>query len=382
MTCHQTMAPEHGAIRQIAAAACALAAAMGIGRFSYTPILPLMTEQASLSPALGAFLASSNYLGYLLGMVLGTFWQRAARSRASLRTCSILLVLSLAVMPLTRSVEVWLVARTVAGALSALLFLVASHSVLEVAAARSPQLAGWAYGGVGAGIVLSGLLVAGCRQLGDWRLAWAASAAAAAALLALSWNLATAPAVGPRLSTSRQRTPASFVVLCTLYFLEGAGYIIAGTFLVAAVQTSAGSSAGVWTWILVGLAALPSCVVWARLSTRISRPVLLGIALGLQAIGMSLPALHDGLSAALASAVLFGGTFMGITTLALAEGRHLGTARAVAILSVGYSLGQILGPIAVAPFLHHGHGSALLVGAGLAAVASGLAFLLARRTRG
>ena len=42
--------------------AAALGAAMGIGRFAYTPILPLMTAQAAVTPQVAAQLATANYV--------------------------------------------------------------------------------------------------------------------------------------------------------------------------------------------------------------------------------------------------------------------------------------------------------------------------------
>ena len=50
-----------------AIAATALAVAMGIGRFAFTPLLPLMVRDGSLAQNAGAWLAASNYLGYLAG---------------------------------------------------------------------------------------------------------------------------------------------------------------------------------------------------------------------------------------------------------------------------------------------------------------------------
>src|ERR1700736_4238794 len=45
----------------------ALASAMGIGRFSLTPILPLMQQDTGLTLDAGGWLATGNYLGYLVG---------------------------------------------------------------------------------------------------------------------------------------------------------------------------------------------------------------------------------------------------------------------------------------------------------------------------
>ena len=89
-----------------------------------------------------------------------------------------------------------------------------------------------------------------------------------------------------------------------------------------------------------------------------------------------LPALLGGAGAALASAFLFGATFLGISTIALGIGAHLGTPRAVAILTTGYSAGQIAGPIIVAPLLHSGYQEALLVAGAIIALAAATAGFL------
>ncbi len=146
--------------------------------------------------------------------------------------------------------------------------------------------------------------------------------------------------------------------------------------LVAAIDQTASTTLGSSAWIMVGVAAVPSAALWAGLSRIWSRPTLLAVALGAQAIGMALPALADGTVAALASAVLFGATFLGVATVALATGAHLRTPRAVAILTTGYSVGQIAGPVLVTPVLHHSYHPALLAGAAIVAVAAVAALVL------
>ena len=182
--------------------------------------------------------------------------------------------------------------------------------------------------------------------------------------------------------TDRGAGPAGrrwFMSLLLAYTLEGVGYIIAGTFLVAAIDQTASTTLGSSAWIIVGVAAVPSAALWAGLSRIWSRPTLLAVALGAQAVGIALPALVGGTTAALASAVLFGATFLGVATVALATGAHLRTPRAVAILTTGYSVGQIAGPVLVTPMLHHSYQPALLAGAVIVAVAAVAALVLRYR---
>jgi len=262
----------------------------------------------------------------------------------------VITVLALAAMPLTSSVAIWLRLRFVAGIASAVTFVAAVGSALYHLWGHLP---GWAFGGIGGGIALSGLL----SGLGDWRAVWWVAAGLAAVISVPAWNLDGA---GKSTVDSCGRVTRPFAALFVSYGLEGVGYIIAGTFLVAALSPGWVGSAA---WVIVGLAAVPSAALWAWLSARWSHPTLLAGALLLQASGIALPALAPGPVAAVVGAVLFGGTFIGVSTMALAAGRLLGFPGAVALLTSGYSVGQILGPVAVTPLLRHGFSHALLAGA-------------------
>lgn len=138
-------------------AACALAAALGIGRFVFTPILPLMETQTGVSAQTGAELASANYIGYLLGALLGIGIPSVSRSRLAVRVALVALIGSLALMAATDASIFWLVLRFVAGVSSSIVFVVAVSWTLSGLAANTRQLAGCGFGGVGAGILLSGV---------------------------------------------------------------------------------------------------------------------------------------------------------------------------------------------------------------------------------
>ena len=135
---------------------------------------------------------------------------------------------------------------------------------------------------------------------------------------------------------------------------------------------------------MVGLAAIPSAALWGALSSRYSHPVLLTAALLLQAAGIALACTASG-AAALLGALLFGGAFIGVSTLALAAGRLLQHPSTVALLTAGYSAGQIVGPVAVSPLLGHGFELALVVGSLvvlLAALAAVLMRIVGRQPHG
>ncbi|HEY9337298.1 MAG TPA: YbfB/YjiJ family MFS transporter [Kribbella sp.] len=338
--------------------AAALAGGMGIGRFAYTPILPLMHSQAGLSPRLGAALATANYTGYLAGALAAVVVPRLLHSRWALRLSLLILAATLALMPLSPSL--WLGLRLVAGIASALVFVIAVNAVL-------PRLqshhVGWTFGGVGAGIAVSGMVLVG----GSWRTAWWITALLTVACAIPAWHLTGSSAPATVAGGTRSR---HFTALLTSYTLEGIGYIIAGTFLVAAINETASGPAGTSAWIVVGLAAVPSTALWARLGRLWSRSALLMVALLVQAVGIALPAVLSSVAAALVSAALFGATFLGVANLAIALGTELRVPHAVAILTTGYSLGQIVGPLAVGPLLHNGYHQALLVSAGVVALAA------------
>lgn len=221
------------------------------------------------------------------------------------------------------------------------------------------------------------------RTVGDWETAWWASAALAVALTAAAWSLRpepttqrTASAPETQQEASGPRTHRWFGALFASYTLEGVGYVIAGTFLVVAIEQTSPGWIGSGAWVLVGLAAIPSSALWAALGRRWSRPDLLLAALAVQAVGIALPALVGGVTAALISAALFGATFIGVSTLALGAGAPLRFPRAVALLTAGYSVGQILGPLVVTPLLHHGCHQAFVLAAVVVPAAALAAFVL------
>ena len=332
----------------------ALAAAMGIGRFAFTPILPAMQRATGLDTAQAGLLAAANYAGYLVGALLIALAVPVAARPRLLAGSLIAIPATTALMAATTNQLAWGIVRFVAGLASAGVFVLASGLVLDTLrraghAARS----GWLYSGPGLGIAVSGIAVRLAGGAIGWRGDWLILALFSAAVLYPCWRWlprsATPPATAAALAPLHTTVaPAALALLFVAYFLEGLGYIVTGTFLVAIVNRMPGLDGfGSGTWIVVGVAALPSGVLWVRLGGRTGLARALALAYAAQACGILLP-LVGGASAALASAVIFGGTFLGITALTLALVGHLaphGTARLIALLTAVYGLGQVLGPV-------------------------------------
>ena len=205
-----------------------MGAAMGIGRFAYTPILPLMTAQAAVTPQLAGNLATANYVGYLAGALAGTASRRLTRSAMALRTSLVVLVATLAAMPFAPNAIGWLGLRTVAGFTSAVVFVIAVNSMLDHLGDHSPHLPGWGFGGVRIGIALSGVLVLALPTAG-WQSAWWIAAASAAVLSACAWTMRgiKSPAKASAAATAPPEPPGRFdrrfAMLFVSYTLEGTG---------------------------------------------------------------------------------------------------------------------------------------------------------------
>lgn len=346
--------------------ALVLAAAMGVGRFAYTPILPLMEQQTDLDVSAGAQIATANYVGYLAGALLLSFWPSLATSRVVARSGLVVLIGTIALMPLSTSPHVWMVLRLLTGVASAVLFIVSAQVVLRTLRGKQ-HLSGWAYGGVGLGIAVSGVVVLLLGTAASWSFSWWLCALLALAFGAPAWTLLDRAAPAEQEGGGPETTPRggarAFGLLLVGYFLEGVGYIIAATFLVAALTGAELAWLGNGAWVLVGVAVIPSCVLWARFSGRVAAPSLLVTALLLQSVAVALPGLTSNPALVALAAIAFGGTFMGITTLALSCGARLGVPRSAAALTAAYGLGQIAGPLAVRPTLSAGYQPALLIGA-------------------
>lgn len=329
--------------------------AMGISRFGFTPIIPLMQRDIGVTEWNIAVMASANYLGYLIGAFISRKQWVRKHLRSWLGGGIVTSILLLIAMPLTLDELLWSLLRLLSGFLSAILFVVASSVTLGQG--RS-EWAGFLYSGVGIGIAFTGIFVPIFDSVGGWTASWQGLALGGSLFGTVAWYT-LAKASRPDAEESGQiRTQDKFVrnyewyVLLISYGLEGIGYIITATFIVQMIKSMPEfSHIANQSWILIGLAAAPSTYLWAQIAKKTSIKLSLLLAYGVQALGILLPVIMPSQVSTLAGGVLFGGTFMGITSLTItlaSRVRPKAQLQAIGELTTVYALGQIIGPIVAA----------------------------------
>ncbi len=368
----------------------AMAAAFGVGRFVYTPILPQMLAGGALTPSTAGGIAAANFLGYLLGALAGASAPLQRHPRAFFMVGSLAGALSLAGMAAEPSLALYAALRFIGGAGSAFVIVCLSSMVLEplVRAGRF-GLSAAPFAGVGLGIAGSSLLVSALAWDGyAWRASWIANAIVATLLViplfVLLPGAAPVAAAPARVRTGGGRLSAPLAAMVVSYGLFGFGYVVTATFLVAIVrETQALRPIEPFVWAIVGLAGALSILFWSRVAGRTTDITAYCIACLAEATGVALSVVSPTVPTIVLSGILLGGTFMAITALGLGVARRLtqmAPQRAQATMTSAFGLGQIVGP-ALAGHLRETTGSFFapsLIAAGALVVSALLGVLVAR----
>ena len=370
-------------VRVLVGGVIGLAIAMGVARFAFTPILPAMQDATGLRADGAGLLASLNYLGYFLGALGAGLVPHGAARTAVFRLSLLLSVVTTAGMGLDlgnaeQAMPLWLVLRFLSGLSSAGIFILGIAMVLDtLVRGGGERLAGWLYTGIGLGIASSGLFVALFGGRLGWAGDWLALGAICAGLGLLPGLGVREPAAAPHAAAAGTAGNAAaaragglsapLLLLTLAYFLEGGGYIVSATFLVSILKTDPGTAAvGEAAWMVVGLGAIGAGVFWAAVARRSGSWWSLILAHLTQVVAILLP-MTGSPTIAVISALLFGGTFVGIVSQAFALGRQLSagaSAKVVGALTAAYGLGQIIGPLPAGLVVTHtGSFNAALLGA-------------------
>lgn len=328
---------------------------IGIARFSYTPLLPVMQEQTWIGDAEGGWMAAINYAGYMCGALIAASLSDLQLKDRLYRIGLVMAVVTTAAMALTENMLLWSLLRFLSGLSSAGSMLIASGLILNWLIRNNHRSElGIHFAGIGLGIMFAAIVVEIMLRLSlGWDEQWLWFAVLGVVLAAPAWHWMPRPeplglgGSGP--SMLDQPPGKRFMwLMMTAYFCAGYGYVISATFIVTIVEREpALAGMGQLVFLMVGLAAAPAVMVWDLIARRMGYLGALLLAYLIQVVGIVIPALSESLAAILLSAVLYGGTFIGCVSLVLTMAGRLypsKPAKLMGKMTLSYGAAQIIAP--------------------------------------
>lgn len=327
---------------------------LGIARFAYTPMLPIMREQAGLGLGAGGWLATANYAGYFTGVFLcGRISDLNLKDRLY-RWGLILAVISTAMMGIVSSEVGWAISRFLAGLSTAVGMMLGGALVMNWLMRNGHRAElGAHFSGVGLSVVMSSFAVLTLSEHVLWSENWLFLSLLGLILVLPAWAWLPEPMPAPeveRESKMQDRPPTVAVrrLLLAFYFCAGVGFVVTSTFIVAIVNALPEmEDVGFWVFVILGAAAAPSCMFWDLIARRVGAIDALMIASVLHIAGILLPLAGGGLFGPIAGALCFGFTFAGIVSMMMGlAGRFYPTrpAKMMSTLTIAYGIAQILAP--------------------------------------
>lgn len=338
----------------LAAGVFSLILMLGVARFAYTPLLPIMQEQAGVGDAIGGWLATFNYMGYMCGALIAASVGDLQLKDKLYRLGLVVAIITTAGMAVTENVLLWSIMRFLAGLSSAAGLLIGSGLILHWLIRNNYRSElGIHFSGIGLGIALCAVVVELMAIQLDWRELWWLFTIIGCLFAIPAWLWLPKPdSSGMTISGAELvDCPPSkrfLYLMLSAYFCAGYGFVISATFIVAIVEREETlQGLGPAVFLILGLSAAPACIIWDLIARKVGVLTALFIAYVIQIFGIILPALSATPFAVILSAMLFGGTFIGIVSLVLTmAGRFYPTkpAKLMGKMTLTYGVAQIIAP--------------------------------------
>ena len=329
----------------------ALTIAVGIGRFSYTPILPYMISELNLTTTEAGLIASSNYLGYLLGSLIPIFPQFPKNIRSIFIYSIFISIISLFAMGLTNTFEVFILIRFIHGIFSAFVLILGTSLIVSHVQKKGKIFLGTAhFSGVGLGMALSAIVVSYLGFLNfTWDELWFSIGILA---IMLSFQIIKfTPIQKAEVKynlKSKNKTNLGFSLITISYGLYGFGYVAFGTFISTMSRLTPGlEKTEPFVWLVVGVTGIPSVFFWNWFGSKIGNDIGLFLANLILGLGVLFSVLINNEFGIFISCILFGLSFVPITSMCLLEGKKRFSGSFIvstAILTFSFSIGQMIGP--------------------------------------
>ena len=340
----------------------ALIIGVGVARFVFTSLLPPMLEDY-LTISFAGVLASINYVGYLAGSIFSVFIKDINTKVKFFRFGMFLCFITTLMLGVTTSETIWIISRVLAGFGAAMALVVGSAIVMNKLNIQNKTKAmGIHFSGIGFSILISDLIVRIVFYFnGTWQFAWVVLAIFAFVMSFYSMYILSYDNEVKQNSVKHHIDKKLFspfvIILIMAYFCEGVGMVVQGTFLPDIINSLEGLEGfGSFTWTLVGLAGIPSCIIWMMLAHKYGSVNIIILAMFLQVIGIMISALTNNIYLNLFSGILYGGTFIGLVALFMNLGGKLAGNNPVMLmgaLTTAYGIGQVAAPLYSVALIEH-----------------------------
>ncbi len=340
----------------------ALIVGVGVARFVFTSLLPFMLDDF-LTLTYAGILASVNFAGYLAGSIFAVFIKDINAKVKYFRIGMVLCVLTTLILAITTNETIWFISRIIAGFGSAMALVVGSAIVISKLDFEDKTKAmGIHFSGIGFSILVTDLISrVVLANGGSWSDSWLVlTIFGAIASIYSIYILSFDKKINQNVATHKfDKSIFSFFVMILIiaYFTEGVGFVVQGTFLPDIINSLEGLEGyGSFTWTIVGLAGIPSCIIWMRLAHKYGSINIIMIAMLIQVVGILIPALTTNVYLNLLGGLLYGGTFVGLVALFMSLGGKLAKDNPVILmgaLTTAYGIGQVSAPLYSVAMIEH-----------------------------
>jgi predicted MFS family arabinose efflux permease len=333
---------------------CSLIVTVGVARFSYSMLLPIMQNEAGLTESGGGWLATTNFMGYMLGVLIASRMYNLNHKYSLHQLYLVLSVMTSVAMAYTTDIVIWSVLRLVAGICASGGMIIASGLILKWLVKNNHRAElGIHFSGAGISIIVTSLLVEWMITMSaSWQQQWLALAAFAILAAIPAWLWMPRPFIDGQVDATTKDTPPSKIftrLMLLAYFCAGYGYVVSSTFIVDIVEGVEGLQGnGGLAFIVVGFAATPAVIIWDRIARKTGYLKALFVAYTLQIVGIILPAIDNSLPTIMFSVLLFGGTFIACVSLVLTMAGKFypsNPAKFMGTMTLAYSIAQIMAPV-------------------------------------
>ena len=371
------------------------AIALGLARFSYGLLLPVMREDLDWSYLVAGTMNTANALGYFIGALSSPAMMRRMSVHHFFISSAIITGVFLFLSGCTDQTSLLFIYRVIAGIASAWIFVAGGVLISQLGtihANKSGLMLGIFYAGPGLGIVLSSVILPIFNDWGvkiswdhSWQLSWYALG-----ILCLIFTvilvkpISSIPAIPPKPSGDSGTPLKSYIPALMGYFMFGVGYIGYMTFVVALLkQLGLSNSTLNIFYAILGFSVMASSRLWAQMLDHFKGGqslAILNTLLGIASLIPALIAIYDIplsnliLLSIFGSGVLFGAVFLSAVASTTAFVKHNMPSSdwvgGITAFTSIFAAGQIIGPT-IAGWISDGQG-----GLARGLLFSGLALLL------